>query len=145
MSHKPQTMSSTTSEKPHSTNEKDLEAQSTHSSTSTLVLSTHTLKVINERTALILSRDNIHNTSLDNDALGLHYKFTTDTKGWKCSGITRITRWDVKTEQEVLVAEWKRNAFKKDKLRMTNSMSDELLPAADTLKLTSGLPYCPFL
>ena len=89
--------------------------------------------------ALILSQDDLRNTTFDCDSAGIHYRIETPTKGIKLTRTTKLYRWDRRTNGEVLVAEWEQN-WGTDKMRFLRraDMSQELVPVSNFIKKSCG-------
>ncbi len=96
---------------------------------------------------LTLSSNCVRNTTLENDDLKLHYRVETKDSIFSSSYITRLYRWDAKTEKEVLVAEWEKNWFKGDRYRIVRSSSSEgdFTPLKEILPNSWGFPCSAML
>lgn len=89
---------------------------------------------------LTLSKNSLHNTTIDCDSADIHYVVSTPKGGFGAKKITTIHRWESKTQEYSLVAEWERNCFRSDRLRLLNSITSEFLPVKDVLT-TKGMPW----
>lgn len=89
---------------------------------------------------LTLSKNSLHNTAIDCDSADIHYVVSTPKGGFGAKKITTIHRWESKTQEYSLVAEWERNCFRSDRLRLLNSITSEFLPVKDVLT-TKGMPW----
>ena len=69
-----------------------------------------------EHYRLIFSSNSLRNNEISCDALGIHYQLSTPT-----DGLTSITRWDPRQENDILIAEWERKNYGKDRVRMASS------------------------
>lgn len=110
----------------------DLEAQSTIEKP-LIVVNENTRKAIGDKTAFILLKDNIIDTTLVCDTLNVQYDIKTTGKWFHRQQITLITRTDAKNEKSVLVAEWERN-WMNDRVRLPKSVSNEFMPAGHILR-----------
>ncbi|KLO20079.1 hypothetical protein SCHPADRAFT_884837 [Schizopora paradoxa] len=83
---------------------------------------------MNSNPSLVLSHDNPRNTTLDCDALGIHYQVTSDSHLLVTSKTTRVHRWDRRSNQNILVAEWIRHNFHSDEFKFPNSNGGVTVP-----------------
>lgn len=83
---------------------------------------------MNSNPSLILSHDNPRNTTLDCDALGIHYQVTSDSHLLVTSKTTRVHRWDRRSNQNILVAEWIRHNFHSDEFKFPNANGGVTVP-----------------
>ncbi|KAH8112861.1 hypothetical protein DFH11DRAFT_1545412 [Phellopilus nigrolimitatus] len=91
---------------------------------------------------LVLFNNSLKNNAFGCDALGLHYKFSTPPAGiLKAQRVTQISRRVGPQGRERLVAEWAKNAFRKDQLKMyaeaRSSGKAEFVPVKDVLRKTT--------
>ncbi|KAL5480984.1 hypothetical protein ACEPAI_9925 [Sanghuangporus weigelae] len=104
-----------------------------------------------EHARLIFSSNSLRNTQIECDALGLHYQLSTPSEGIKNQRSTSITRWDPRQEKDVLIAEWERKIFGRDRIRMASNNNNQLISEEyksedgyvvvnDLLQRTYGLP-----
>ncbi len=64
--------------------------------------------------SLILSRDDMRNTTFDCDSLGIHYQVTSEGGLFTTGKTTQVRRWDSQSRQFALIAEWERHNFQSD-------------------------------
>ena len=67
---------------------------------------------------IFLEHNSLRNDTYDCDWAGIHYRISTPTRSINPERITSIYRWDRRTNEEVLVAEWLRN-WTDDKFKFT--------------------------
>lgn len=84
-------------------------------------------------TSLILSHNDIRNTTLDCDALGIQ---VVSDEGLLTTGkTTQIRRWDNKSGQFIPVAEWERHTFEPDVFKFPNGQT---IPASTFMTSNRG-------
>lgn len=83
--------------------------------------------------SLVLSRDNLLNSSLDCDSLGIHYQFATETGVFKTGKITQVRRWHNRSRQFVPVAEWERHHHDRSRPDIFKFLSGEEVPVSKFL------------
>ncbi|KLO20084.1 hypothetical protein SCHPADRAFT_992193 [Schizopora paradoxa] len=64
--------------------------------------------------SLIFSHNDIRNTTLDCDSLGIHYQVVSDSGLLRTGKNTQVRRWDSRSNQQVTIAEWERHSFSSD-------------------------------
>ena len=67
--------------------------------------------------SLIFSHNDIRNTTLDCDSLGIHYQVVSDSGLLTTGKNTQLRRWDSQSNQQVTIAEWERHSFQSDVFR----------------------------
>ncbi|KAH8112875.1 hypothetical protein DFH11DRAFT_1545422 [Phellopilus nigrolimitatus] len=68
---------------------------------------------------LIFSNNSLRNNVLECDSQALYYRLFTPTNGiLKTQRVTQVTRWDARSNREIIIAEWSNDTFKKDQLKM---------------------------
>jgi len=82
---------------------------------------------------LKLSRNSVRNCTIDCDAIGLHYEVSTPIGGWKTNRVTTVKRWDPKSGEAVIIAEWERSWLKSDRIRLSRSGTADFVPIGDVL------------
>ncbi|KLO20080.1 hypothetical protein SCHPADRAFT_884838 [Schizopora paradoxa] len=70
--------------------------------------------------SLTLSHNDIRNTTLDCDSLGIHYQVMSDIGLLATGKNTQIRRWDNQLRQFIPVAEWERHSFESDVFKFPN-------------------------
>lgn len=67
--------------------------------------------------SLIFSSSRVLNTSLDCDALGIHYRITSASNVFGKTDVSTISRWDGNAAEYIPYAQWERSTFKIDRFR----------------------------
>lgn len=84
---------------------------------------------MNSNPSLILSHDNLRNTTFDCDALGIHYEVSTEKHHLIVNGNnTKILRWDKRSNQSNLIAEWERHTFASDEFKFPSATGSTAVP-----------------
>ncbi|KLO20082.1 hypothetical protein SCHPADRAFT_28935 [Schizopora paradoxa] len=89
--------------------------------------------------SLFLSHDNLRNTTLDCDALGIHYQVSSEKHHLITGKNTKVHRWDKQSGQNVLVAEWERRNFHSDEFKFPNATGGVTVPVSTFMKKHHGL------
>ena len=109
---------------------------------------------------LIFSSANFEHCTIECDALGISYRFSTkenpepqeqpvaEEKNSWIRKLINITRWDPAQDREILVAQWDRDILTRGKLRFIDTPtessdptegSDAFLPLSESFPVTFGL------
>ncbi|KLO20086.1 hypothetical protein SCHPADRAFT_884843 [Schizopora paradoxa] len=85
----------------------------------------------------------LRNASFDNDDLGIHYRVETEASVFSVRPLTKLYRWDMKSEKEVLVAEWKKRCWSSDKYHIVARSNGEhdFMPVWEIMPNTWGFQY----
>jgi len=88
--------------------------------------------------SLILSRDDMRNTTFDCDSLGIHYQVTSEVGLFITGKTTQVRRWDNQSRQFVLIAEWERHNFQSDVFKLPRRTGGDSVPVSTFLTRKSG-------
>lgn len=67
--------------------------------------------------SLILSQNDVRNTTLDCDALGIHYQVVSEIGLLTPGKTTQVRRWDSHSKRFIPIAEWVRRAVDSDEFK----------------------------
>lgn len=86
--------------------------------------------IMNSNPSLILSNDNLRNTTFDCDAFGIHYQVSTEKHLLVNGKNTQVRRWDQRSNQNILIAEWERHNFHTDVFKFPNANGGASVPVS---------------
>jgi len=88
--------------------------------------------------SLILSHNDLRNTTFDCDSLGIHYQVTSKVGLFTTGKTTQVRRWDNQSRQFVLIAEWERHNFQSDVFKFPRRTGSDTVPVSTFLTRKSG-------